>query len=380
MESLGRVIAEDVSAPWEMPLCNNSAMDGYAVHAADCQPGTVLKVTGYVPAGALPTHAVEPGCAIKIMTGAPTPPGCDSVVPVEETEESGSGVRIQAPVKVGQHVRIAGEDVKCGEVIMPRGTVVRPPEISMLASFGKATVPVYNRPRVAIVSTGDELVEVGEPLVVGKVINSNVWSIAAAVRQAGAIPVMIGVARDNADSHREKFTEALKADAVITSAGVSAGDRDLVRDILAESGVKQIFWHVDVKPGGPTAFGMKEAKPVFSLPGNPVSTMLTFEEFVLPALLRMQGHQRVFKRFVPALLMSDFRKKVGKINFVRVRLEYRDGKLLAYSSGDQNTGVLKTMLRADGFAMLPADRSSFSVGEEVEVHVLSDQTNMIDPE
>lgn len=376
LDSVGRVIAEDIVAPWNMPLCDNSAMDGYAVRAADCREGVVLRVTGYIPAGALPTHAVEPGAAIKIMTGAPTPPECDAVVPVEVAEEHDGHVRINAAVKLRQHVRFTGEDVRCGEIIMHRGTIVRPPEVSMLASFGKASVPVYTRPRVAIVSTGDELVELGEPLGPGKIINSNAHSLAAAVKLAGAIPVLIGIARDNVASHRERLIEGLKADALITSAGVSAGDRDLVRDVLDELGAEQVFWRVDIKPGGPTAFALKDCKPVFSLPGNPVSTMITFEEFVRPALLKMMGHQRVFKRLVPVVLQAEVKKKAGKTNFLRVRLEAENGRLLAYSSGEQTTGILRTMLRADAIAVLPADRTSFAPGEEVLVHVLAGNVDM----
>lgn len=378
LDAVARVIAEDIVAPWEMPFCDNSAMDGFAVSKADCHEGARLRVTGYIPAGGLPDRAVEPGTAIRIMTGAPTPPGCDAVVPVEETEEVDGQVRLTAPVRSSQHVRFKGEDVQRGEIILPRGTLVRAPEASMLASFGRANVPVYTRPRVAIVSTGDELVEVGEPLSPGKVINSNAMSLAAAVMEAGAIPVIIGIARDNMESHRRKFTEGLKADVMITSAGVSAGDRDLVREVLAEMGMKQLFWRVDIKPGGPTAFGLYGGKPVFSLPGNPVSTMVTFEEFVRPALLKMLGHRRVLKRFAPAILQNDHQKKAGKVNFMRVRLESQEGKLLAYSSGDQTTGILKTMLRADGIAMLPADRTSFTRGEELQVHLLGSDVEMME--
>lgn len=379
LESLERVIAEDFVAPWEMPRYDNSAMDGFAVRVADCQNSELLEVNGYLPAGVEATAQIQQGCAIKIMTGAPVPPNCDAVVPVEETEELNGRVRITQKVNPGQHIRVTGEDVGKGEVILPAGTLIRPPEINLLASFGKASIPVYRKPRVAIVSTGDELVELGELLAAGKIINSNALSIAAAVLEIGAIPVILGIARDNPESHRKYLSEGLKADALITSAGVSAGDRDLVRDVLDELGVKQIFWRVDVKPGGPTAFGLKDGKPVFSLPGNPVSTMITFEEFVRPALLKMMGHKRVIKPFVTAVLQHDVRKKPGKINFLRVRLEVADGKYLAYSSGDQNTGILKTMLMADAIAMLPANRTSFSSGEEVNVHILSSNAEMLEP-
>lgn len=379
LESLGRVLAEDVVASWNMPLCDNSAMDGYAVRAADCRNDARLKITGYVAAGGRADIPVDSGCAVKIMTGAPLPAGCDAVLPFEESEESGGHVRATAPVTARQHIRFAGEDVRCGETVIPSGTLVRPAEISMMASLGKTCVGVYRKPRVAILSTGDELIELGETPSPGKVINSNSYSLAAAVREAGAIPVMLGIARDNPESHRAKMLEGFNADAFITSAGVSAGDRDLVRDVFADLGVKQIFRRVDIKPGGPTAFGIRDGKPVFSLPGNPVATMITFEEFVRPALLKMMGHSRVFRPFVPATLQEEVRNKPGKVKFLRVRIECVNGKRLAYSSGDQNTGMLKTMLAADAIAMLPADRARFSPGDEVDVHILSSELEMLEP-
>jgi len=311
LAALGRVVAEDVAAPWDLPLCDNSAMDGFAVREADCRVGGSLRVTGYIPAGGAATPAIDPGCAVRIMTGAPIPPGCDAVVPVEETEERDDAVLLREKVNRLQHIRFRGEDVRSGDTVVSAGAVIRPPEISMLASFGKATVPVYRRARVAILSTGDELIELGEQPGSGKIINSNALSLAAAVREIGAEPVILGIARDNRESHREKMTEGLKADALITSAGVSAGDRDLVRECLAELEVRQLFWKVDIKPGGPVAFGMREGKPVFSLPGNPVSTMVTFEELVRPALLRMMGHRRVIKPTVQATLRTEVRKKAG---------------------------------------------------------------------
>ncbi|CAG0966514.1 molybdopterin molybdotransferase [Geobacteraceae bacterium] len=379
LDALGRVIADDVTAPWDMPLCDNSAMDGFAVRAADCVslPAT-LKVTGYIPAGGEVTGPVIRGCAIRIMTGAPVPPGCDAVVPIEETDDNGDSVTLKEPVKPRQHIRFRGEDVATGALIIPAGTLIRPPEISMLASFGKAIVPVYRKARVAILSTGDELIELGEPPVPGKIVNSNTLSLAAAVRECGAEPVSLGIARDDRDSHREKMIEGLKADAFITSAGVSAGDRDLVRDVLAELGVEQVFWRVDIKPGGPTAFAMFGEKPVFSLPGNPVSTMITFEEFARPAILKMMGHRRVLKPFVKAFLKEDAKKKPGKVNFLRVRIEVENGRYTASTSGDQNTGILRTMIRANGLAVLPRDATFVAAGTEVDVHLVGSDVEMLE--
>lgn len=380
-DALGQIIAEDVIAPWDMPLCDNSAMDGFAVRAADCAtvPAS-LAVTGYLPAGGEVSGAVTPGCAIRIMTGAPLPPGCDAIVPIEETEGSDERVTVLSPVAPRQHIRFRGEDVATGELVIPAGTLIRPPEISMLASFGKALVPVHRRVRVAILSTGDELIELGEQLRPGKIVNSNALSLAAAVRECGGEPLILGIARDTRESHQEKMIEGLKADVLITSAGVSAGDRDLVRDVLADLGVEQLFWKVEIKPGGPTAFGMYGAKPVFSLPGNPVSTMVTFELFVRPALLKMMGHRRLIKPFVTGILQEDARKKPGKVNFLRVRVVRENGRYLASTSGDQHTGILRTMVRANGMALLPKEDSLIPAGSEVAIHLLDSDLEMVEPD
>ena len=379
LEAAGRVLAEEIVAAWNMPFCDNSAMDGFAVRSADCTaPGARLKITGYLPAGATPEGALEPGCAIRIMTGAPVPPGCDAVVPVEETEESGDNVLIKPLVRPRQQIRFAGEDFAAGERILGPGDVLHPAAVSVLASFGRAEVAVFGRPRVAILSTGDELIELGEPIALGKVVNSNAYSLAAQVRESGADPIILGIARDDPRQMRDKLIEGLGADALITSAGVSAGDRDYVRDVLAELEVRLLFGEVKVKPGGPTAFGLKDATPIFALPGNPVATMLIFEEMVRPALLKMMGHRKVLKAAVSATLQEPVKKKPGKVQLLRVRLERTRGGYEAWSAGDQNTGILKTMLRADGIAILPAEATSFSPGDELSVHLLSEQTAMMD--
>lgn len=370
LSAVGRVLAEDVAAPWDMPLWDNTAMDGYALCAADCPEGGSLKVAGFLPAGDHMTDEVERGTAVKIMTGAPIPPGADAVVPYEETEEQDGQVFIKTAVKPGDHIRFKGEDVKTGETVLPAGTRLRPSEISMLASFGKLFIPVHRKVHVAILSTGDELVDPGEALTPGKIINSNSLALAAAVVQAGGIPVMLGIARDNRESLREKLAEGLRADVLITSAGVSAGDCDYVRDVLAELMVSQAFWKIDIKPGRPTAFGLRDGKPVFSLPGNPVSSLLTFEEFVRPALLKMMGHRRVLRPMVKATLKEGLRKKPGRVNFIRVAVEQENGDFLVQSAGKQDTGFLKTLLLADGIAVIPAERGDLNAGERVNVHLI----------
>jgi molybdopterin molybdotransferase len=370
LEATGRVLAEDAAAPWDLPLWDNSAMDGYAVRTGDCLTTPCrLRVTGFLPAGARADGiTVEAGCAVRIMTGAPVPAVCDAVVPVEETDDGKVEVTLLEPVKMGQHFRFRAEDVAAGVVFVRSGTTIRPPEVNMLAGFGMALVPVYRRPIVAILSTGDELVELGRTPGPGEIINSNTLSLAAAVREAGCIPRIIGIARDNRESHLEKLREGLKADVLITSAGVSAGDCDLVRDILEELGARQLFWKVGIKPGGPTAFALYGTTPVFSLPGNPVSTMITFEEFVRPALLRMQGHRRVLRPLFKAVLREALKKKPGKVQIVRLRLEKEDGRWYATSAGNQQTAILRTMVDAQAIAVLPAGSSGYSAGDEVDVH------------
>ncbi len=370
-EAVGRVIGVEIKAPCDMPSWDNSAMDGFAVRAEDCGSVKPLQIHGYIPAGGTSAGLfVAPGQAVKIMTGAPTPPGCDTVVPLEHAEEDGDYVTIRDRVQVGDHIRVCGEDVQRGAVIMSAGRVLRPAEVNMLASFGMKTVPVYRRPEVAILSTGDELVDPGETPGPGQVVNSNAYSLAAAVRELGGAPHMLGIARDNRDSLTTKLNEGFKADALITTAGVSMGDRDLVCETLQQAGVESLFWKVDIKPGRPTAFGLKDGKPVFSLPGNPVSSMITFEELVRPALLKMMGHHKVIKPFVKAALQEHAVKKQGRVQFLRVRVVDNDGYLVATSAGDQNTGILMTMLRANGIAVLPAERNLISAGEVVDVHMI----------
>lgn len=378
LDATGRILAENIAAPWDLPLWDNSAMDGYAVRAEDCQTIPCrLRVTGFLPAGAKADGVtVEPGCAVRIMTGAPTPAGCSAVVPVEETDDGQQEVTLLEPVKNGQHFRFQGEDVAAGVTFVRAGTIVRPPEVNMLAGFGLALVPVYRRPVVAILSTGDELVELGRTPGPGEIVNSNTLSLAAAVTECGCIPRIIGIARDNRESHLEKLAEGLKADVLITSAGVSAGDCDLVRDILEELGTKQVFWKVGIKPGGPTAFAMHGTTPVFSLPGNPVSTMITFEEFVRPALLKMQGHQRVLRPLFKVTLRDALSKKAGKVQIVRLRLEKEGGLWYATSAGNQQTAILKTMVDAQAIAVLPAESTSFTIGEEVEAHFYGNYIEM----
>lgn len=376
LDAVGRVLAEDIIAPYDLPQSNTSAMDGFAVQAADCQPGSRLQVIGFFQAGGEVNLGLTPGCAIKIMTGAGIPPGSDAVVPVEEITEEDGHIIINSCVSAKDHIRFKGEDVVTGERVLTSSTQLKPADIGILASFNRATIPVFRRPHVAILSSGDELLELGSAPAEGKIINSNSYSLAAAVKEIGAVPVLIGIARDTRESLESKIREGLKADALITSAGVSAGDLDLVREILQKFGVQQLFWKVAIKPGGPVAFGIKGNTPVFSLPGNPVSTMITFEELVRPAILKMMGHTKVLKCRVPAVLGEDVKKTPGKASFLRVRMSKSADGYQASLSGNQQTSYIKTMVRADGIALLPQERDRFKAGEVVMVNLMRNEIEM----
>lgn len=369
----GRTLAGEVHAPGDLPPWDNSAMDGYAVRSEDCRGEAVLPIAGYQTAGGRDASSVPPGGAVRIMTGSPIPEGCDAVVPFEEAEETDGSIHVPGPVRPRQHIRYRGEDVRAGALVLRDGTVLRPPEISLLASFGRAMVPAYRKPRVAILSTGDELVELGNPPGHGKIVNSNSHALAAAIAEAGGEPILLGIARDEREDLRTRVSEGLAADVLVTSAGVSAGDRDLVRDVLAELGVENVFWKVLVKPGGPTAFGVAGRTPVFSLPGNPVSSLITFEVFVRPALMKMTGSPCPVKTPVKAILGEPVKKKAGKTQFLRVIVEWGEEGCVARTAGDQNTGILRTLVRADGIAVLPLERTTFAAGENVDVLLLYGQ-------
>lgn len=373
LEAGGRVLAQDVLAPWDMPQWDNSAMDGYAVRAADCAAGLELPVVAFLPAGQAPTDALAPGTAIKIMTGAPLPAGADAVVPIEDAEDRGATVVVRIAPGVGDHVRLRAGDIHAGERVLDAGSLLSAAEVALLASFGQATIPAVRRPRVALLSTGDELLEPGEPLTPGRIYNSNSAALAAATLRAGAVPIVLPVARDTHDALRTQLVEGLTADVLVTTAGVSMGDRDLVREGLRELGVQEAFWKVDIQPGRPTAFGRLGPTPVFSLPGNPVAAMLTFELFVRPVLRKLQGHRDPVETPLRAQLGEDVRPRSDRVTLRRVRIERHHGELVATSSGKQATGFVRTMTGADGVAIIPTGDAVLEQGREVDVYPLRDE-------
>lgn len=368
LHALHRVIAEDVHAPWDIPAADHSAMDGYTFACDDVREGA-LEICGFLPAGMVSTESVSPGCAMKIMTGAPIPPGCDTVVPVEDVLEEGTTIRLRGMVKRGDHIRCRGEEVSAGDLVVASGSLLRPPEIGILSSLGKTTATVFRRVRVAVLATGDELLQPGSIPAPGKIINSNSTSIAAQLLEAGAEPLMLGIARDDLETTRRKIGEGLQADILITTGGVSVGDRDFVREALLDLGGEILFWKVAMKPGKPVAFALVREKPVFALPGNPVAAMVAFEQFVRPALLKKMGHARLFRPVVRGTLAEPVRNKGARPHLVRVAVQLADGRYLATPTGNQSSARLSSLTSGNGLVKLPPD-AVLGAGSEVELQLL----------
>ncbi len=370
--ALGRVVAEAVCASRDVPPFRNSAMDGFAVQAADtvgANPSApvALRLLEVVGAGSVPQRAVTAGSATKIMTGSLMPAQADAVVRVEDTEERDELVRIHVRVQPGTNVREPGEDMRTGQLVLPAGHALRPADIGLLASLGAAIVRVHRRPEVAIVSTGDELVDLGEPLGPGQIVNSNAYTLAAAVEAAGGVPRVLGIVRDTVDDLAAVFREALTSDLVLSTGGVSMGSFDLVRTTLAGLGVEERFWKVAQRPGKPVTFGMRGQVPVFGLPGNPVSSLVCFYIFVQPAIRRMLGLERVHLPTVVARLGETIRTAPGLTEFVRCTLE-RDGEsYVARPTGSQSSGVLRSMSLGQGLLVAPPDVETLAPGTAVRV-------------
>ena len=376
LDTLGRVLAEDVRADMDLPPHANSSMDGYAVTAADTvgasrRAPVRLRVLGDLPAGYVSETAVTPGAAIRIMTGAPIPLGADGVVRVEDTHSDGEWVDIFAEVPVGRYVRPAGEDVRRGALVLRHGTRIRPQEIGMLASLGRRDVSVARRPRVAILATGDEVVEIDAPLAPGKIRDANSYSNAAQVANCGGTPILLGIACDQVETLTERIRAGLAQgiDLLLTSGGVSVGDFDVVKEVLAAEG-EMGFWRVRMKPGKPLAFGKIGRAPVLGLPGNPVSVMVSFEVFVRPAMMKMLGASDWERPVVDATLMDAVPHKDDRRHFARVRVEPHAGDYRAYLTGGQGSGILSSMVKANGLAIIPEDWTHAEAGTRVQVLML----------
>jgi molybdopterin molybdotransferase len=390
LEALGQVLAEDVASTFDIPPLDNTAMDGYAVRAEDTRGASAdspvqLRVVGEVAAGYVFRGEVRPGTAVRIMTGAAVPAGADSIVPFEETDEPFEKApersqRVEATVQVlkeaqpGANIRRAAEDVRAGQTVMSKGRVLRPSEIGVLASLGRTTARVIRRPVVAILSTGDELVEAGKVRPTAKIYDANAYSVGALVRRHGGVPRLLGIAKDTVEALTAKIHEGLDADMLITSAGVSRGDYDVVKEVLAREGDID-FWTVAMKPGKPLAFGCfrkgDRAVPHIGLPGNPVSSMVTFELFGRPAMMKMMGKTNWRRPMVKAVAEERIVNRGDPRRFyARCIVREREGRYHASLTGPQGSGMLTSMVHANGLTVIPPDVDEVQPGEEIEVILL----------
>lgn len=370
---LGRVLAEPVISKRDHPPWDNSAMDGFAVCAADTQkPPKNLKIIEEIRCGSVPLKRVSKGECSRIMTGAPLPGGADSVVRMEETEElTLTQVTVLESVSKGEYIRTRGEDIAAGQLVLPRGTVMGPAEMAMGATAGGLMLNVYQRPRVAILATGDELIHPGESPGPGQIPNSNTYALMAQVTEAGGLPINLGIALDDPKELREKIKAGGTADVLLISGGVSVGKYDYVKEVLSELGIELSFWKISMKPGHPLVFAVHEGRLIFGLPGNPVSTLVTFEEFVRPALKKMGGHEAIFRPTVKAISKENIRKdRDGKTHFIRVVIHQENGDLMVQSTGGQGSGILSSMVKANGLLVIPEGISEVRAGESVTVQLL----------
>ena len=387
LECLGQSLAEDIASPLALPPLANSGMDGYALQGADIAGASAdaprrLPVIGIVAAGQLPERPVEAGTAMRIMTGAPVPDGADTVVPFEETDEVQrkregrplDEVVIFSEMPKGANVRPAGEDIRAGELVLEAGTVIRAAEVGVLASLGLDRVKVVRRPVVSVLATGDELESAGSDLSGGKIYDSNSFSVAASVVACGGIPKLLGIARDNLDDLHAKLAATAGSDLVITSAGVSKGDYDIVKDVLEQRGAMN-FWSVRMRPAKPLAFGHLRGEggksvPLLGLPGNPVSAMVAFEMFARPAIRAMLGRPIRPRPAVDGVLTGAIRNYDGRRVYARVEVEKRDGIYYASPTGPQGSNILTSMSRANGLAICPEDLPAKEAGEQVRIIML----------
>ncbi|MEP6905177.1 MAG: gephyrin-like molybdotransferase Glp [Gemmatimonadales bacterium] len=383
----GRVLAATVSAATTSPPWDNSSMDGYAVRAADVAAGGVLRVVGAIAAGSFADHPLGAGEAMRIMTGAPLPYGADSIIRIEDTDEGSELVTIRDLRDARRNVRRLGEDFHEGDSLFETGTELRAAHLGVLASAGVRSVSVFRAPRVAIVSSGDELVELGDfdgsassaaQSGRSRIVSSNAWTLGQLIRDAGGGPVDFGIARDTPQSLRAKLEEACDCDVLITTGGMSVGDHDYAREVFAELGGKLDFWKVSMRPGAPMAFGMLEETPWFGLSGNPVSAMITFEIFVRPALRRMVGHRKLHRELIQVRLAEPVETGAALTHFLRAIVTRENGEHVARLAGSQSSAVLTAMARANALLVVPADSRSNPVGATLSAIPIGDDLKMSD--
>jgi molybdopterin molybdotransferase len=370
-EGLGRLLAEPVAACWDLPPADNSAMDGFAFACSGQRPGDLLPVIGFVPAGRPFQQPVPAGAAVKIMTGAPLPAGCDTVLPLEEVSEEDGAIRLQSSPRPGQHVRRRGEEMRQGEVILPAGTTLRAGDVGLLAAAGRERLRVHPTPVVALLSTGDELVELGQHPAAGQIINSNAHLLTARLREEGCTVLSLGIARDQPQELSAAIGQGLAgADLLLTTGGVSVGDCDHVQQVLQAHGFTLGFWKVAIKPGKPVLFGTAAGKPVFALPGNPAAAAVTFELFVRPALRQLGGYRNPLPPRVHVVLAAAIDGGEKRQRFLWGSLQEEGGRFLFHPSGRQGSGQHRSLQGATALLPVPANSQGLAAGQEVEAILL----------
>ena len=379
-DALDAVLAEDVTSPIDLPPWDNSAMDGYAVRSADLAGAdTVLEVIETIAAGQFPTKAIGTAQATRIFTGAPLPQGADTVIRQEDTGSASNGtVTIQNTRDAKKNIRRRGEDIRKGVVVLGTGAALGPAQLGVLASIAYGTPLVHRRPRVAFMGSGDEIVDLdhrAEILAGTKIATSNSYTLDALIRRAAAEPVNLGVARDNAESLREHLRGAANADLLVTTAGVSVGEHDLVRDVLQEMGGELKLWRIAMRPGAPVGFGLLSGVPWIGLPGNPVSTMVTFELFVRPAIRRLQGHRLPYRQTTPVTVTEAVTLGPKLRHYLRAIVENGQARL----TGPQGSGILTSMVLANALLIVPAEMSNVPVGTRLEALILDDPRHVAEP-
>jgi molybdopterin molybdotransferase len=380
VSSLGRVLSHDVKSPIDIPQWDNSAMDGYAVRRADItitgDKKVVLKVVDSIPAGAFPSGPIHAGECMQIFTGAPVPNGADTVVRQEDTTRiDEQRVRINDPRDAGRNIRKRGEDIQKSALVLERGTEIGPAQIGVLASIAAAEAPVTRIPFVAILSTGDEIADLDERKAIlngTKIASSNSYTMAAMAIVAGAEPLSLGIAKDNPDEIRALLTSAGTVDLLVTSGGMSVGEHDHLRQILRDEATQMKFWRLRTRPGAPVGFGILNGRPWIGLPGNPVSTMVTFELFVRPAIRKLRGHLKPFRRTRLVRLTQTIKLNAPLTHFLRVVVSEEKDGLSARLTGPQGSGILSSMAKADALMIVPEDRQVVKAGETLQAILLNE--------
>jgi molybdopterin molybdotransferase len=385
LDALGRVLATDIRSPLTLPAWDNSAMDGYAVRSVDIAGATVerpvvLRVVETVPAGGFPTVALGAGEATRIMTGAPIPAGADTVVRVEDTDGGADRVAIRLERDAGRNVRPRGEDIREGATVLAAGQVIGPPQIGVLASVGAAHVDVIRRPKVAIIGSGDELVDLDrfdEAVAGRKIVSSNTYALVALVTESDGIPINLGIAGDTPEALRERLAQTAGCDLILTTAGLSVGEHDYLRDVLRDMGADMKFWRVRMRPGAPLGFGILDGTPWLGLPGNPASTLVTYELFGRAAVRRLLGHTRLFRRPIDVTLEENVAINAPLTHFLRaIVTTHSDGRMTARLTGPQGSGIQTSMSLANALLVVPEDRSRVERGEHLHALPLTDDATL----